>query len=151
VKSIALLLVGILIGVGMQAVMAKEFADKVVISGAGLPHDIEITGDICTLRALSYGNLEDPTMRVSGAPEVEGEGYLITRYWQTFDGYQPLDQVRFYRDPRGGRGYVYDMGMVDGSESAVEGEWFRPNALSQFMMEYLLLNPSGYVQTANEE
>jgi hypothetical protein len=145
-KSVAMLLIGILIGVGMQAVVAKEFADKVVISGAGLPQDIEITGDICTLRALSYGNLEDPTMRVNGTPEVEGEGYLITRYWQTFDGYQPLDQVRFYHDPRGGRGYVYDMGMVDGSDSAVEGEWFRPNALSQFMMEYLLLNPSGYAQ-----
>lgn len=144
-KSIALLLVGILIGVGMQAVLAKEFADKVVISGGGLPHDIVIGGDdVCTLRALSYGNLEDPTMRVNGTPEVEGEGYLITRYMTTFDGYQPLDQVRFYHDPRGGRGYVYDMGMVDGGDSAAKGEWFRPNALSQFMMEYLLLNPSGY-------
>lgn len=143
-KSMFLLLVGIIAGMGIQATFAKEFADKVVISGSGLPHDIEITDDVCTLRALSYGNLEDPTMRVNGTPQVEGDGYLITRYMQTFDGYLPLEAVRFYRDPRGGRGYVYHVGsLIDGGSSAVDGEWFRPTALSEFMMEYLLLNPSG--------
>jgi hypothetical protein len=139
-----LLLVGIIAGMGIQAALAKEFADKVVISGGGLPHDIEITDDVCTLRALSYGNLEDPTLRVNGTPQVEGDGYLLTRYMKTIDGYLPMEAARFYRDPRGGRGYVLHVGsLIEGSGSAVDGEWFRPTALSQFMMDYLLLNPSG--------
>ncbi len=149
-RPMLLLLVGIVLGMGLQAalagartVLAKEFADKVVISSGGLPHDIEISGDVCLQRALSYGNLEDPTLRFNGTPEVEGEGYLITRYMKTFTGYEPLEQVRFYHDPHGGRGYVYHIGG-GASDAGVTGAWFRPTALSQFMMEYLLLNPSLY-------
>ena len=114
--------------------------DKAVISSGSLPHDIEITTDACTLNALAAGNLEDPTLSVSSAPQGLGAGYLITRY---VDG-QPYDQVRFYRDPHGGRGYVEALGAVDDSETATDGQWFRPSALSQYVMENLLLSPSTY-------
>ena len=113
--------------------------DKAVISG-GLPHDIEITSDFCTLSALANGNLEDPTLTVRVAPKVEGSGYLITRYV----GDKPYDQVRFYRDPHGGRGYVYDLGAVDGERTETAGKWFRPTQQSQYVMEQLLLSPSTY-------
>jgi hypothetical protein len=115
--------------------------DKAVISSRSLPHDIEITSDVCTLSALSVGNLEDPTLSVSVAPKVAGEGYLITRYV----GDQPYDQVRFYRDPQGGRGYVYSMGTLGDVEGAqTSGKWFRPSEQSQSVMENLLLSPSTY-------
>ena len=115
--------------------------DKAVISSGSLPHDIEITTDVCTLNALAAGNLEDPTLTVSAAPQVLGTGYLITRYVDD----QPYDQVRFYRDPRGGRGYVYALGTVDeGAATETNGQWFRPSAQSQFVMENLLLSPSTY-------
>ncbi len=116
--------------------------DKAVISSGSLPHDIEITTDVCTLNALAAGNLEDPTFTVSRAPQGLGAGYLITRYVDD----QPYDQVRFYRDPRGGRGYVETLGTLDSSASATAdaGQWFRPSAQSQYVMENLLLSPSTY-------
>ncbi|MEO8394396.1 MAG: hypothetical protein ABI700_15495 [Chloroflexota bacterium] len=114
--------------------------DKAVISSGSLPQDIEITTDLCTLSALAVGNLEDPAWSLSAAPKITGDGYLITRYV----GDKPYDQVRFYRDPQGGRGYVYDLGLGDGKGTETSGKWFRPSAQSQYVMENLLLSPSTY-------
>ena len=114
--------------------------DRAVISSGSLPHDLTISSDVCTLTALAAGNLEDSTLRVSQPPTVEGSGYLVTRYV----GGQPYDQARFYRDPRGGRAYVHDLGRVDGGASATAGQWFRPSLLSQSVIDGLLLSPSGY-------
>jgi len=114
---------------------------QAIISSPALPHDIQITSDLCTLSALAFGSLEDPTLRVSRAPQVDGSGYLITRY----QGDQPYDQVRYFRDPRGGRGYVFDVGRVDGSSSENAGQWFRPTGQSDYVMSSLLLSPSSYV------
>jgi len=114
--------------------------DKAVISSGSLPHDIEITSDLCTLSALAAGNLEDPALVVNGTPTHIGSDILITRY----QGDQPYDQVRFYRDLRGGRAYVYDLGRVDGKPTETTGKWFRPSEQSQFVMDQLLLSPSTY-------
>ena len=120
---------------------SSAMPDYAIISSPTLPGDIHVTTDVCTLHALAFGSLEDPTLRVIRAPQVSGNGYLITRY----QGDQPYDQVRFYRDPRGGRGYVHDLGRVDGGASANAGQWFRPTELGDYVMGNLLLNPSGYV------
>jgi len=117
--------------------------DKAVISSGGLPHDIEITHDVCTLNALAVGNLEDPDFRLNGAPKLDGDGILITRYKDD----QPYDQVRFYRDPRGGRAYIYDMGTLSGEPTETAGHWFRPSEQSQYVMEQILLSPSTYQDT----
>ena len=114
--------------------------DRAVISSRSLPHDLTISSDVCTLTALAAGNLDDPTLPVSQPPTVEGSGYLVTRYV----GGQPYDQARFYRDPRGGRAYVLDLGRVDGGASDTAGQWYRPSLLSQTVIDGLLLNPSGY-------
>ncbi len=45
---------------------------------------------------------------------------------------------------RGGRGYVYDLGLGDGKGTETSGKWFRPSAQSQYVMENLLLSPSTY-------
>ncbi len=137
VRSIMLLLIGILIGVGMQAVLAKGDA-KVTITGGDLPQDIEISEDACVKNALSVGNINDPTMLVRTPPDVQGDGYLITHYDQLNTGdYQPFDSLRFYFDPKGGYGYVQYLG-VDGYPSAMDGQWYRPTRQSEFVFEYLI-------------
>ena len=139
VKSVALLLVGVLIGIGMQAVFAKGMS-RVTISGMDLPDEIVINQeDACLMNALTMGSLDDHTMPVRTPPEVTGEGYLITRYDERGDGgYQPFDALRFWFDPMGGRGYVYYEDAIGDVNSTFEGNWYRPTMQSQFVIEYIL-------------
>lgn len=138
-KSVALLLVGVLIGFGLQAVFAKGMA-RVTITGGDLPYDVEVNQeDACLMNALTMGNLDDHTMLVRTPPEVAGDGYVITRYDLRGDGgYQPFDQLRFFFDPVGGRGYVYYEDAIGDVNSTFEGNWYRPTAQSQFVIEYIL-------------
>jgi hypothetical protein len=137
-KYAVMLVVGILIGIAMQAVFAKGEA-RVTISGGDLPQEIEILEDECVKNALSVWNLADNDYPVRSAPtNLEGEGYLITRYDELNSGeYQPFDQMRFYFDPMGGRGYVYYEAIAD-PEFDMDGNWYRPTEQSQFVIEYLL-------------
>ncbi len=136
-KSLVMIIVGILIGMGLQTVLAKGDA-KVTISGGDLPQDIEITQDACVMNALAVTNIADPSMLVRTPPDVQGEGYLITHYDQLNTGeYQPFDSLRFYFDPRGGRGYVQYLGVAD-NPSSMDGQWYRPTDQSEFVFEYLV-------------
>ena len=78
------------------------------------------------MNALSLGNLDDHLQVVRTPPDLQGDGYLVTRYDQLADGgYQPFDRLRFYFDPQGGYGYVHYLGMVD-QPSEQDDTWFRP-------------------------
>lgn len=137
IKQIVMLLLGVMIGVTIQAALAKGDA-RITISGGDLPEEVEITDDACLKNALSMGNIDDHSMLVRTPPNVEGEGYLITRYDQLNDGgYQPFDALRFYFDPVGGRGYVQYQAIAD-ADSPMDGNWYRPSAQSQFVIEYIL-------------
>ncbi len=137
VRNVAMLVLGVLIGVTMQAVIAKGDA-RVTISGGDLPYEVEITDDACLMNALSMGNLDDHSMPVRTPPQVEGEGYLITRYDLLNGGsYQPFDALHFYFDPLGGYGYVHYEAIAD-SDSPMDGNWYRPSRQSQFVIEYIL-------------
>lgn len=137
IRSVAMLVLGILIGVTMQAVIAKGDA-RITISGGDLPNEIEITDDACLMNALMPGNIDDHTMLVRTPPHVEGDGYLITRYDLLNNGdYQPFNSVRFYFDPRGGYGYVQNV-PVEGSSAPLDNNWYRPTRQSQFVIEYIL-------------
>ncbi len=137
-KYLLLLVVGVLIGMGLQGVLAKGDA-KVTISGGDLPHDIEVTRDnFCVIDALSRGNLDNGLQVVRTPPDLQGDGYLVTRYDQLADGgYQPFDQLRFYFDPQGGYGYVHYLGMIN-QTSEQDDTWFRPTRQSQYVIETLL-------------
>lgn len=136
-KNMAMLVLGVLIGVTMQAVIAKGDA-RITISGGDLPYEVEITDDACLMNALMPGSIDDHAMLVRTPPDVEGDGYLITRYDLLNNGdYQPFNAARFYFDPRGGYGYVQNV-PVEGSDLQVDDNWYRPTRQSQFVIEYIL-------------
>ena len=89
--------------------------------------------------------LEDYSTRTPDAPEgISGEGYLLTRYFEDSnsilkDRYFPFDQVRYYRDPDGGRGYLNYVGIIGGS-SEYDGQWFRPNADGELALQRLIVD-----------
>ena len=128
-----------------QAALAKGPPQKVTISGGNLSEEIEITGDEATLNALGMMMLEDYRTRSEEAPEVEGlgEGYLITRFYENQSGRLfPFDELYYYPDPDGGRGYTNYIGIVNGS-SEYDGEWFRTNSDSEVVLQ-------GVIEAAGE-
>lgn len=136
-RNVAMLVLGVLIGVTMQAVIAKGDA-RITISGGDLPYEVEITDDACLMNALMPGNIDDHSMLVRTPPDVEGDGYLITRYDLLNSGdYQLFNALRFYFDPLGGYGYVQNV-PVEGSTEQVNDNWYRPSRQSQFVIEYIL-------------
>lgn len=139
-KSVVLLLVGVLIGLQLvaQAVLAKGPPQKVTISGADLAEEIVITDDETTLNALAMMTLEDYRTRTDEAPDVEGEGYLITRYFENSAGRLfPFDALHYFPDPQGGRGYINYTGIFSGS-SEYDGDWFRANSDSETVLLALI-------------
>ena len=120
-------------------VLAKGPPQKVTISGAGLAPQIELTGDQVTLEALGFMALEDYTTESPEAPEgISGDGYLITRYFETSPGrYMAFDQARYYPDPAGGRGAIYYVGIFNGS-SEYDHHWFRPNADNEAVLSRVI-------------
>jgi len=152
IKSVVMLLIGILIGIAIQGVLPSALAKgdaRVTISGGDLPEEIDISEDACVMNALSAGSLDDYSMYVRTAPQVEGDGYLVTRYDLLNTGeYQPFDRLHFYFDPRGGVGYVqYE--AVEDTDSPLNGRWYRPTRQSQFVMTYLLNRARAHLPLPN--
>ncbi len=124
---------------------AKGPADKITITGPGLDGMIEIT-DPDTAEALSMTMLEDFRVFID-VPERLGPGYELTRYYRLESGsYRPFDQVAYYPDLYGGRGYVNYIGIVNGS-SEYDGKWFRAQdeadqVIRQVLFEHDVLLPA---------
>jgi hypothetical protein len=135
-KSVALLLVALMLLA--QAVLAKGPPQKVTISGGDLAEEIEILGDDTALTALAMMTLEDYETRTDEAPDVEGEGYRIARFFETTAGYYtPFDEIRYFPDREGGRGYINYIGIVNGS-SEYDGEWFRANLEGETVLQAVI-------------
>lgn len=122
-----------------QAVWAKGPPQKITISGEGLAGEIVITDDETTLNALAMMTLEDYVTFTADAPDgISGEGYLLTRFYEISpDRYVPFDQVRYFRSPNGGRGYIQYVGIVNGS-SEYDGKWFRPTQDGEIVLQAVL-------------
>lgn len=135
-KFLVVLLASLLI---TQAALAKGPPQKITISGGDLLHEIEITGDEAMLNALAMMSLEDYRTLTPDAPEnISGDGYLITRYYEVSSGrFVAFDEVRYFPDPDGGRGYLNYVGIVNGS-SEYDGKWFRPSASGEAALQSLL-------------
>lgn len=133
----AKILVGLLVSLLLaQSALAKGPPQKITISGGDLPGEIEIINDESTLNALAMMQLEDHRTLTPDAPEnISGDGYLITRYYEVSSGrYVAFDEVRYYPNPDGGRGYLNYVGLVNGS-SEYDGKWFRPSASGEAALQ----------------
>jgi hypothetical protein len=123
-----------------QAAWAKGPPQKITISGEGLAQEIVITDDETTLNALAMMALEDYDTLTADAPEgMSGEGYLLTRFYEDSpDHFIPFDQVRYFRSPEGGRGYIQYIGIIGGS-SEYDGMWYRPTPEGEAMLQAVLV------------
>ncbi|MEO8394397.1 MAG: hypothetical protein ABI700_15500 [Chloroflexota bacterium] len=136
-----ILLIGFLLMAGLlvQSALAKEAPQKVTISGAGLLSEVVLTGDQDRLNTLAMMTLEDYYTRSANAPAgISGDGYLITRYLQESPTRLiAFDTVRYYPDPAGGRGYIYFLGIANGS-SDYDHHWFRANPAGEATLQALI-------------
>lgn len=84
------------------AVQAKGAPARVIITGPGLAHPLDVRG--LAVGALGWYSLDDERHPLRTAPRQLGPGYLVTRY--DIDGstkrYFAWDHVRYYPNPRGG-------------------------------------------------
>lgn len=102
---------------------AKGPPEWVRISGSTMFRPVEVR-DAELLSNLGIAQLEDVNLQIP-APNELGEVLYITR---GFDGKNgelvSFDEVLYAFDPSGGRGYVYYLGIVNGS-GAYDGKWYR--------------------------
>jgi len=98
-------------------ILAKGIPTHVMIYGPGLPGRVDIT-DPSRLTLLGTAQLEQVPTTIP-APPVVGPGYAIER--------DSFDRVRYYPDPAGGRGFVYYVGIINGS-SEYDGHWYYASA-----------------------
>lgn len=137
-KARLLVLLIVIALLAVQAALAKGPPQKVTISGGDLAEEIEILGDEPALTALAMMTLEDYETRSDEAPDVDGEGYLVTRFFETTAGhYFPFDEIRYFPDPEGGHGHINYIGIVNGS-SEYDGEWFRANTEGETVLQAVI-------------
>lgn len=119
------------------AVQAKGAPARVIITGPGLAHPLDVRG--LAVGALGWYSLDDERHPLRTAPRQLGPGYLVTRY--DIDGstkrYFAWDHVRYYPNPRGGAGYVYYIGLLNGA-SEFDGRWFQAGARGERALRGLL-------------
>jgi WD40 repeat protein len=129
------LLMTLLLVTGVTA--AKGPSNRITITGPGLTEPIEIT-DTNILIPLSFVTFENNFENVPKAPTNLGEGYELTRYCADERGnYMAFDHEHYFPDPRGGRGYVFYDGIINGS-STYDGRWFRVNVDSEKVLQSVL-------------
>lgn len=120
-----------------QPALAKGPPDRVTINGPELQDEIEVT-DQDTLKVLALGTLEDLRSGAIEAPQVS-DGYEVTRYFKDGSKFRAFDQVRYYPNPSGERGYVFYIGIV-GGWSEYDGKWFRVSEQSEQILQEVLAN-----------
>lgn len=100
--------------------LAKGPFDRVTVSGGQIENTVEVSDpllmDFFSLSIFHNAGIEQP--------QVEGEGYLVTRYFKEEDGsFTAWDSLRFYPNNEESGGYVYYEGLVSGS-SEYDGNWY---------------------------
>lgn len=133
------------------AALAKGPAQRIIITGPGLQSALVVTHEP-TLYLLSMGTLENFVFGPIDEPSNLGEWYELERQFDAGgQTYRTFDRVRYYPDSDGGRGYVFYVGIENGS-SEYDGRWFYANpegeaamrrALAGVYQPYLLLARDG--------
>ena len=108
---------------------------RATISGPGLDGTVDIT-DPQTLAALKLGAMEDLNTGPIAAPQVSGDGYTITRY---FDDSFNFASLRYYPQANG-QGYVYwqDGPQLQGSHTPFNNQWLRATPAGDAAMKQVL-------------
>lgn len=118
--SLVMVFAPLFLGISTASGLAKGPFSKITVRGGELTSEIEVTDPAL----LGFGSLMSIPNALNPAPQVTGEGYLITRYGQDSNGqYIAWDSLRYYPAAANGRGYVYYVGLINGS-SEYDGHWF---------------------------
>src|SRR6476469_857786 len=105
-----------------QGALAKGPPDKITIRGPGIQGEASVTDRTMT-SPLGLAEFENVAQGAIAPPAV-GADYDITRYYQSNNGgYVAFDQVRYYPMPGGQPGYVFYVGIVNGS-GPYDGKWY---------------------------
>ena len=107
--------------------LAKGPFTRIEVSGPGLGDSIQITD----AESIEFLGMEGLMLYRESIPEpdVMAPSYQIVR----FGGDQAFDELRYHPSARGGRGYVYYEGIVDGA-SEFDRKWFRANVCGETVL-----------------
>jgi hypothetical protein len=100
--------------------LAKDPFDRITISGGQIENSVEVFEPLL-MEFFGISNFPNASIE---QPQVEGEGYLVTRYYKENDGsFTAWDSLRFYPNSEEMGGYVYYEGLMNGS-SEYDGKWY---------------------------
>lgn len=109
---------------------------KAFMSGPGIKGQVEIT-DPVVLATLRLGSFEDLTTGAIQSPNVAGDGYDITRY---FDGDFNFAELLYYPGSNGAKSYVYwkDGVELSGDHTPFNNQWLYVTAQGDEVMQKFL-------------
>lgn len=128
----------------VQAAFAKGRSQVIGVNMPGATETIW-SKDPVVLEHLSMAMLEDFSQEVDFSRPVSlGPAVEINRYYQANEQATPVqfDRVIYFRDVRGGVGYVYYYGLVNGW-SEYDGHWFRARPEAERVL-WEFLEEAGY-------
>lgn len=107
--------------------LAKGTPLAVSITGPGLPGPISVSDPLAmpALGILGIMQVETPIV----PPADLGAGYELQR--------DDFDRVRYYPDPHGSWGYVFYVGIINGS-SEYDGHWYRASTVGDATMRCIM-------------
>lgn len=138
----AILLATILTVSGSDAVSAKGPPDQVNIGGPGWGGEFVVT-DPELLKLLGVGTFEDSRAPVEAVSDL-GRGYLLTRGFLRAGVFQPFDRVMYFANTTGARGYVYNLGIVNGV-GPDDGDWYHVSPQGEAAIQEFLRNKGVHV------
>ena len=124
---------------------------KVHIKGPNIEGEVEVTrADI--LDGLGAEQFIDWSQSSTMAPFAV-DGYELVRYYKDGDSYWALDRVRYYPNPKGGRGAILYVGGVDVNTGGGvwNGKWFNatPEGDEGMTRLFSYITSSAYSSTSN--
>jgi hypothetical protein len=137
-----MLLTTILTLPGNDTVSAKGPLEQVNISGPGWGGEFVVT-DPELLKLLGAGMFEDFFAPVEAVNDL-GRGYLLTRGFLQGGAFQPFDQVMYFANTTGARGYVYNLGIVNGV-GPDDGGWYHVSSRGEAVIQEFLRKKGVYV------
>ena len=124
----------LLLNFGTDSALAKGPFDRVTINGGKIESSIEVS-DPLLMDFFSLSNFPNAGIE---QPLVEGDGYLVTRYFMESDGsLTPWDNLRFYPNTTGTGGNIFYEGLVNGS-SEYDGKWYLASRAGSSRLRHII-------------
>jgi hypothetical protein len=110
---------------------AKGVVDRVTLVGPHWYGEVEIT-ERDVLDYLALGAFADFEQRLDQSVPVS-TGYLMARFYEANDQYQPLDRVMYFPGAQPGEGVVYYLEMNE-ANGPYDGAWFQVRPESEAVL-----------------